>query len=561
MKWDSSITDLELAWRLYRPQFPAQNVTDITLRGRHAQLRQQLTFTWPRDARSSYVRLRVPKSVPLDALTVSSGGKRMISNPDSRKTDLLARPNGPGSPSSKFVWVELAPGFAEREQQVLTLEFHQALPHKDNGPEPWKVPLIWPDDAVQLDAKVRVWCEPGESPQVLDPENRWQDLPSEIVDNRLPVLVLQGAGPNLDLTLCPPALADSRNSGRLPLMLCERALIQVTLDENGTQTYRARYVIPELHADALDVEFPAPVSVQSIEMGKVKIPPNWKENDWKIAHLVLEPKLFRQNLVLDIKYKLPASFSEGNPRLADGSAAAGLPGRRGPRTGSLAGQYAAKLGLTRRGRSDSRRLALELSGLAHDARARHLRRRTGAMAGDASGRIRAGRFLRPVRKPGLQPFQPGTHCRHPPGQANLADDLLRAGSRPGTAAISAAVAAFVVLGNRTLPDRRCGERRVTLADVGAAAGLRRSAGAGRPGPGGELPMAAPGALSPAIDIHAGIHARKSRIVLIERTPARSSHDCRSGRQRSEFGDVVASGQWSVASGQWPVRKHAKLTGH
>ena len=51
--------------------------------------------------------------------------------------------------------------------------------------------------------------------------------------------------------------------------------------------------------------------VPSIEAGKVQI--HWEEKELKVANLKLEPSLFRQNLVLDIKFKLPASFSDGHP--------------------------------------------------------------------------------------------------------------------------------------------------------------------------------------------------------------------------------------------------------
>ena len=327
MKWDLLTTDLELAWRPYRPQFPAQNVTDLTLRGQGADLSQKLTFTWPTSARTRSVRLRVPKSispgtelkvsVPPD--TVMKKSEQVIlrlppDDTDSSRTGFSARPGGLENSSYRFVWVELASGFAKREQQVLLLEFHQSLPRKDQVLEPWKVPLIWPDDAVQMDAKVRVWCEPGETPQLLDPENRWQESPTELVPekDRLPVLVVQGAGSDrhLELTLRSPAQLDSE-AFRLPLVRCERAFIRVTVDESGTQDWRARYVIPVMHADALDVEFPAPVNtcVKSIKVGKVQVP--WKKTEGKVAHLKMEP--FRQNLELDIEYKLSASFSEGNP--------------------------------------------------------------------------------------------------------------------------------------------------------------------------------------------------------------------------------------------------------
>ena len=297
--WDSSFTHLDLAWRPYHPQFLVQNVADVTLLkgGKEAYLSQQLTFNWSpapgkEMPRTGLVALRVPENSR--KLKVVSGGKLTQRDPGK-------------------AWVNLV------DNEPLVVEFYQPLPESPDDKD-WKVPLIAPEAATGLEAKVRIWCDPGMHPQVLQQKD-WQDRGLEEVPGRpLPALVLHSSGRTLDLTLKLPAA----HGGRLPVMVCDKGLIQVSIDEEkGDHRYRARYLIQKLYADTLTVEFPAPADscIQKVTVNDVVILHRRDKDDRNVAHFEIDPKILKSmaknkgqgdELELYIEYNLPAKFAVEN---------------------------------------------------------------------------------------------------------------------------------------------------------------------------------------------------------------------------------------------------------
>jgi hypothetical protein len=96
----------------------------------------------------------------------------------------------------------------------------------------------------------------------------------------------------------------------LPTVVVDRALIQVVVDPGGQQTYRARFLVSRLKTRSLDVELPAPVAdlnpevflrgqpltrLQTVEGGNV-------------LRLVLDPDLYRQPLILEVRYQASTSL-------------------------------------------------------------------------------------------------------------------------------------------------------------------------------------------------------------------------------------------------------------
>src|SRR5207253_2163125 len=96
----------------------------------------------------------------------------------------------------------------------------------------------------------------------------------------------------------------------LPLLVCDRGMIQVTIDEAGNHHYRARYLLKKLNTDTLDIELPAPADtcIQNVYLDQLKINQWTKlDNEWNVARLAIDPRIFRQNVLLEIEYKLRAS--------------------------------------------------------------------------------------------------------------------------------------------------------------------------------------------------------------------------------------------------------------
>jgi hypothetical protein len=177
-----------------------------------------------------------------------------------------------------------------------------------------QVPLIWPEGATQQEAKVRLWSEAGTKPLLEDgpaDPSRWHDHGIEIVPGAdvLPALVVRASGLDLPLAV---RLVEPANT-RPTALVCDRGLIQVAIDEEGTHTYRARYLVNKLSTRHLDVEFPLPAvdCLLNVWLDKHKI------DDWEplepvpnIAQIPVRPRLYHEPVVLEIEYKLPASFSD-----------------------------------------------------------------------------------------------------------------------------------------------------------------------------------------------------------------------------------------------------------
>jgi hypothetical protein len=173
-----------------------------------------------------------------------------------------------------------------------------------------------------MDAKVRVWTEGGVTPEVLEAKDRWHDRGLELVANRdLPALIVHGKDRNLDLAL---RLSAAPAAG-LPVLVCDRALIQAKVDEEGNHEYRAYYLVQKLQGDELAIEIPAAAEKLQITINGLVIQPKMEAGDWNLAlaRVHIDPKIFRadprgkkpmQDMVLYVEYRVPAEFAEGDSR-------------------------------------------------------------------------------------------------------------------------------------------------------------------------------------------------------------------------------------------------------
>jgi hypothetical protein len=177
------------------------------------------------------------------------------------------------------------------------------------------VPLIWPEGATRHDAKVRIWCGPGQMPALVDAAPGWRDRGSEIVPGRdsLPALVLAGTGPDLPLTL---RIRD-RESAPLAALACERTLVQVAVDEQGNQAYRVRFLVRKFSVRQLQLELPVAIrpNLHTVRMGPAKQEKTltWTDPVWNIAAIQLPDEIGAwngQSVVLEIEYSVPADSTE-----------------------------------------------------------------------------------------------------------------------------------------------------------------------------------------------------------------------------------------------------------
>ena len=300
LSFDVCPESIELAWQPYRAPFVVAGVTDIWLHDRSAEATAQLSFTVPPAAAglpAAPLRFHVPAAIK--ELTIASGGKLIQHDP-----------------AKQAAWI--LPAAEPLARADITLRYDFTLPGRGEAVPGTKsrlvhVPLVWPTAATRADSKVRVWSDPGTNPTLArtsGAEETWKNHGIEFVpgSDAVPALVLRGSGLEMPLALrltAPQAPA-------LASVLCDKALIQVTVDDEGNQTYRARYWAQKLNARRLDVEFPMPAAdcLVNVWLDQKRIT-NWTplEADPNRAHIPVEPRLYAHPCQLEIAYKLPASFA------------------------------------------------------------------------------------------------------------------------------------------------------------------------------------------------------------------------------------------------------------
>jgi len=304
--WERAPIYWDLAWRAHRPEFPVHVTTDIEFRPRYAQVKQQLAWDQadrPRGA--ALLRLRVPPEAR--SLKVSGGGKLVALDREKHlaSVDVVAAHLPPGeSPGANLA----APTVAGKSRVVLEYDF--ALPAPVEGKvaaPPIRVPLIWPEQATNVDTKLRLWTQPGIQPVVAETslgDLTWKDAGTEVVPGQdsLPVRVLLGEGQYLPLLLrweTAPA--------KLPTAVIDRVLAQVNVNDEGTVDYRSRFLLTKLHAASVEVRMPLPlasVAPQFLLDGKAAA---WqpRDSDALVAKLNVDPSLYGKSVILEVSYQLP----------------------------------------------------------------------------------------------------------------------------------------------------------------------------------------------------------------------------------------------------------------
>ncbi len=282
---------LDLAWRPYRPEFRVTTETAVTLRELHGEVRHVLHLPLDRvpAAKPRVLLLRLPDNV--QKLEAISGKKSMVVEGNL----LRLVPDGKGP---------------------VVLEYNIPLPRREGADGPstrtFTVPLIWPAAATRIDAKVRLWCEPGVVPAVAQPSrNIWLNGgPEKVVGHdSVPALNVQASGLDLPLHL---RLQEPPPSKQIDVLL-ERVLIQAILGEQ-VHNYRARFIIRKCNTEYLDLEFPTPVvgTVDYVFVDKTKRHLSPLESNSNILRVKVDPK-HQQPLVLDVEYHLSAAALDSEP--------------------------------------------------------------------------------------------------------------------------------------------------------------------------------------------------------------------------------------------------------
>lgn len=289
--WDRQPKSVAFAWRPYRPEVPVRSVVDVTLYGSLARVRQELSWKLPLPAKgetkTAPSKLRIPDA--MGTVRVADGGTLLGNQPEKGLAWILR--DGEGS---------------------VVLEFDLPLPwHGRNQVDKevdWPVPLIWPAEATRKEVHLRLWCEGGRRLPRLGPsEGDWQERGIETLPGKssLPALVLNGFGDDLALRL----RWHSAQEQPLPILVAEKALLQVVLNEEGDQDYRVRFLVRKVRSRELDVVLPGGArGLQGIFLGDKRVPWEPGPGEPDRIRFRLDPEAIGAPTVLEFRYK--ASHAE-----------------------------------------------------------------------------------------------------------------------------------------------------------------------------------------------------------------------------------------------------------
>jgi hypothetical protein len=279
--FEQSPDRIDLAWRSFRPELAVEAEVDVLLVGQQAHVEHRLWF--PSPPAPEQLAFRVPEAIA-DRFQVVEHGELLPADVRNAPTRLV-----------------LVRGSVDRKNP-LALRYFFPLPDAVPGPRgadaaPLAIPLAVPEPA-SGETTVRVWSDTGPLPTLAG--GPWEVQPTTRTERgSLPSLVVRSLRPDAPLSL------GWGPSASLVTLVIERALIRVTVDEDGFQSYRASLRVSQLHARTLDVEFPMPLAQLNLRVlladREVKVE---AVEDGRVARLHLAPGLVREPAVLDFYYRL-----------------------------------------------------------------------------------------------------------------------------------------------------------------------------------------------------------------------------------------------------------------
>jgi hypothetical protein len=286
---------VQLAWRPFRPELPVDALVDVTLEDRQARVRERLQFRFPGPP-PSQVLLRMPKELR-GPVRILEGG---IANAESTTTT--------------GAWTINLKGGGSKEHN-LTVSYAVPLPSVETTATPASrrlvLPVVQALQATRGETKIRVWSDSATA-QPTGTGGRWEELPAEIVAERdsLPSLVLR-SGLESSATLL---LAEPASEPRVTAIV-DRVLIQASVSEDGSQTYRTRFLLSKWNGRHLDVMLPVRLRPAEfdVQINGLKAPRELLDDSGRmvdmgrLARFQIDPALYPNPPVVEVKYKIDAS--------------------------------------------------------------------------------------------------------------------------------------------------------------------------------------------------------------------------------------------------------------
>jgi hypothetical protein len=293
---------IDLAWRPHRPELVVKSEIDVRVADRQVQVRHRMQLQ-AAEAGTRPVSLLIPAALT-DRVRVIQGGAL-------EPGGAVKWTQNAGKDHSLLLSYSFVPTSGETMPASVEGLTPEATAHARRIP----VPLVWMTEATRTETKVRIWSDSGTLPVLLD--GPWEELGVEVVPDMdtLPGLVLRGDVANAPLILGipePPAQA-------FGAVIIDRGLIQVIIGEEGSQTYRARFLVSRLDSRELDIEFPAPISRLNSELFLAeKRISQWQtlestnpdKETGTTVRLAVEPLWSRKPVRLEIRYQIPPGLTK-----------------------------------------------------------------------------------------------------------------------------------------------------------------------------------------------------------------------------------------------------------
>lgn len=277
---------VELTWKPEQPRFRVESLGDLLLMDGSHRMQQQLKFTFTG---------KVPRKLKLK---LSDG-------------NLLRTGVAVNSGTLEFlggeVWLWSLPPLDVSSEVTLKTTF--AFREEDwQKSSTLRVPLFWPEGALQSETRVRVWRDPASriSSIPANPSDNWSERPPEIVpeEKTLPMRVLSTIERYAPLAL--DWLPESEGGSlHLPVQAwADRLLMQVQMLD-GSQRSRLRMPLRRWTGRQIEMELPVGVSEIEVFLGG-------KQVEWFESNGVLQiplPLATEEPLMLEVRYQSPAPMS------------------------------------------------------------------------------------------------------------------------------------------------------------------------------------------------------------------------------------------------------------
>jgi hypothetical protein len=295
-KTEAGVSRVTLRWNPHRPDLTAEVRADVTLGDR--------LVANPNSPGRVLIQMVITQQIKLRGSTELPRQLRFRGpvSPAALKSSPALEPAGPGE------WVLNVP--PDTKELTLSVSFATTVrPSGGNETAPTKLPvvIVWPSGATQAETTVRVWSNMDTGHSVTTSSGGWREMPVEPAPDResLPALTLVASG-------FEPLVLETQPTTDTGVVAvwADRGLVQAWGTDDGTVSYRARFLLRRWLRQTVEVRLPTPLAGPNPEFLRDgqrvdAIPlPGGEERAFRLP---LPPARMGATTVIEVRYQLPIS--------------------------------------------------------------------------------------------------------------------------------------------------------------------------------------------------------------------------------------------------------------